>query len=310
MALKEIVEMVEKGTSTLVGFDARSPLRRGWAFPTGISLNEVAAHDTVNPGDPPRWLKPTDLMKLDFGVQVEGHILDCAFSLAFDPRHDELMRAVQEATEEGIRNAGPDALVAEIGGCIREVMESAEVHRPDGKVLPVKSIKNLTGHSIAPYKIHAGKSLPSVNTGGDVRMLCGELWAIETFGTAGGVGYVTGLGNCSHFMRPNSDAPGKMQRCALSQGALSLLDIIDRRFGTLAFCPRWILQEAAQSKSPLLKGSDQRWWSAPLNELCSMGVVNSYPPLADLQGSYTAQYEHTILLGARGKEVLTRGADY
>lgn len=310
MELKEIVEMVEKGTSTLVGFDAKHPLGRGWAFPTGLSLNEVAAHDTVNPGDPSRWLKSTDLMKLDFGVQVEGHILDCAFSLSFNPMHDELMRAVQEATEEGIRNAGPDALVSEIGGCIREVMEAAEVHRPDGRVLPVKSIKNLTGHSILPYKIHAGKSLPSVNTGGNVRMLCGELWAIETFGSAGGVGYVTAQGDCSHFMRPASDPPGAVQRCALSKGALSLLDIIDRRFGTLAFCPRWVVQEAAQCKSPLLKGCDHRWWSAPLNELCNMGVVTSYPPLADLPGSHTAQYEHTILLGPRCKEVLTRGTDY
>lgn len=296
--LLEIAEMVEKASSSLVAFDPRNPLRRGWAFPTGLSLNEVAAHDTVNPGDAARYLRPADLLKVDFGVHVEGHILDCAFSMSFDPMHDELMRAVQEATEEGLRQVGHDARICEVSRCIQEVMEAGEVHHPNGKVLPVKVIKNLTGHMIGPYKIHAGKSLPSVNTGDQTRMLAGELWAVETFGSVGGYGYVGHGGNCSHFMRASSAAP-TWQR----------LELIDKRFGTLAFCPRWVVQEAERSKSKMAKGN-QMWWSSPLDELCNLGVVNRYPPLADLQGSFTAQYEHTVLLGSSSKEVLTRGSDY
>lgn len=309
MELLEIAEMVEQASSSLVGFDPRNPLRRGWAFPTGLSLNEVAAHDTVNPGDPARWLQPADILKIDFGVHVQGNILDSAFSVSFDPMHDELMRTVQEATETGIRNAGPDAWISEISSQIREVMESGEVHRPDGKVFRVKVIKNLTGHLIGPYKIHAGKSLPSVNTGGRERMLAGELWAVETFGSVGGLGYVGNGGNCSHFMRSSGSEPAQWQRSILSSSAVNLLDLIDQRFGTLAFCPRWILQ-AAQQKKPKTATSDQRWWASPLDELCNVGVVNRFPPLADLRGSYTAQYEHTILLGSSRKEVLTRGDDY
>eukprot|EP00434_Breviolum_minutum_P039378 symbB.v1.2.034967.t1/scaffold4611.1/size37462/1 len=218
------------------------------------------------------------------------------------------MKAVQEATEEGIRQAGHDVRIGEVSRCIQEVMEAGEVHRPNGKVLPVKVIKNLTGHLIGPYKIHAGKSLPSVNTGDQTRMLAGELWAVETFGSVGGFGYVGNGGNCSHFMRASSGAP-TWQRSMLSNTAMDLLDLIDKRFGTLAFCPRWVVQEAVRNKSKFAKGN-QMWWSSPLDELCNLGVVNRYPPLADLQGSYTAQYEHTVLLGSSGKEVLTRGCDY
>lgn len=54
----------------------------------------------------------------------------------------------------------------------------------------VKSIRNLTGHSIEPYKIHAGKAVPIIKMAEDdeeydVKMEEGEYFAIETFGTTG-----------------------------------------------------------------------------------------------------------------------------
>jgi methionyl aminopeptidase len=46
----------------------------------------------------------------------------------------------------------------------------------------VKPIRNLNGHSIGPYQIHAGKSVPIVKGGEATRMEEGEFYAIETFG--------------------------------------------------------------------------------------------------------------------------------
>jgi methionyl aminopeptidase len=43
----------------------------------------------------------------------------------------------------------------------------------------------LTGHSIEPYVIHAGKSVPIVKGGDGTRMEEGEFYAIETFGSTG-----------------------------------------------------------------------------------------------------------------------------
>jgi methionyl aminopeptidase len=43
-------------------------------------------------------------------------------------------------------------------------MESHEV-TIKGKTYQVKPCRNLNGHSIAPYKIHAGKSVPIVKGG-------------------------------------------------------------------------------------------------------------------------------------------------
>jgi methionyl aminopeptidase len=38
--------------------------------------------------------------------------------------------------------------------------------------------------------------------------------------------------------------------------------------------------------------------------------VQEYPPLADVRGSFVAQYEHTILLRPTCKEIVSKGDDW
>ena len=80
--------------------------------------------------------------------------------------------------------------------------------------------------------------------------------------------------------------------------ARALLAHIDNNYSTLAFCRRWI-EDAGFEKHII-----------PLKRLVEANIVNAYPPLSDVHGSYVAQYEHTILLRPTCKEVLTRGDDY
>ena len=47
-----------------------------------------------------------------------------------------------------------------------------------------------------------------------------------------------------------------------------------------------------------------------LKNLCDAGIIDPCPPVCDIKGSYTAQYEHTILLKPTCKEVLSKGEDY
>ena len=63
-------------------------------------------------------------------------------------------------------------------------MESYECEI-DGKTYPVRAIRNLCGHSIEPYRIHAGKMVPTVKGGSGAKMEEGEQYAIETFGSTG-----------------------------------------------------------------------------------------------------------------------------
>ena len=77
-------------------------------------------------------------------------------------------------------------------------MESYEV-TIGNKTYPVKSIRNLNGHNIARYRIHAGKQVPIVKNGDERKMEEGEQYAIETFGSTGD-GVVYNDLDCSHYM--------------------------------------------------------------------------------------------------------------
>lgn len=54
-------------------------------------------------------------------------MVDCAFTVAFNPIYDNLLQAAKEATETGIKTAGIDVRLCDVGEAIQETMESFEV---------------------------------------------------------------------------------------------------------------------------------------------------------------------------------------
>jgi len=297
-AMTQIAENIEEGTRALVeaqgrekgGIEAENWRLAGIGFPTGLSLNECAAHYTPNAGDT-RVLQQKDVLKVDFGVQVNGRIVDSAFTLSFEPTYDALIAAVKDATNTGVREAGIDVRLGDIGAAIQEVMESYEV-TVGTNTYKVKSIENLSGHSIDKYRIHGGKSVPIVKTADQTKMEEGEYFAIETFGSTGR-GRVIESGDCSHYAKMR-EPRGQLRL----ESAKSLLRSINKHFGTLPFCRRY-LDRYGETKYLLA-----------LKSLVQEGVVQDYPPLCDVPGAMTAQFEHTLLLRPTVKEVVSRGDDY
>ncbi|KAK3526146.1 hypothetical protein QTP70_016125 [Hemibagrus guttatus] len=311
MTMIDICQKLEDCSRKLI---KENGLNAGLAFPTGCSLNHCAAHYTPNAGDP-TVLQYDDVCKIDFGTHINGRIIDCAFTVTFNPKYDKLLEAVKDATNTGIKCAGIDVRLCDIGEAIQEVMESYEVEL-DGKTYQVKPIRNLNGHSIGQYRIHAGKTVPIVKGGEATKMEEGEVYAIETFGSTG-KGMVHDDMECSHYMKnfevghvpirqvfktfPNDMKdyyPRKKYSPKKLPRAKHLLNVINENFGTLAFCRRW-LDRLGETK-----------YLMALKNLCDLGIIDPYPPLCDTKGCYTAQFEHTILLKPTCKEVVSRGDDY
>ncbi|ODM90611.1 Methionine aminopeptidase 2 [Orchesella cincta] len=284
MSMIQICEELEGTARKLIN---ESGLNAGLAFPTGCSLNHVAAHYTPNAGDT-TVIGVDDVCKIDFGTHVNGRIIDCAFTHTFNPKYDKLLEADRDWDQGGWHRRP----LCDIGAAIQETMESYEVEI-DGKTYQVKAIRNLNGHSIDQYRIHAGKTVPIVKGGEATMMEEGEVYAIETFGSTGR-GHVHDDMETSHYMK-NFFVGHVPLRQAKSK---ALLSVINQNFGTLAFCRRW-LDRIGQSKYLLA-----------LKDLCEKGVIEAYPPLCDAKGCYTAQFEHTIMLRPTCKEVVSRGDDY
>lgn len=103
--LTEIANGIEDGVRALVGhqgLEEGDGIKAGVGFPTGLSINSCASHYTPNAGNK-MVLQQADVMKVDIGVHVNGRIVDSAFTMAFEPRYDDLLAAVKDATNAGIR---------------------------------------------------------------------------------------------------------------------------------------------------------------------------------------------------------------
>ena len=144
------------------------------------------------------------------------------------------------------------------------------------------------GHQIKPYQIHGEKS-SEFKLEYNERMLEGEFYAIETFASSGnGLAYEGK--ECSHFMlNYNID----YKSIPLPNKDKKLLTAIENNFGTLAFCNRWLDSLKINRYEHFLKN------------LIKSNVVTKYPPLYDINNSYVAQFEHTIYINDKGREILT-----
>ena len=267
-------------------------LNSGIGFPTGFSINNCAAHFTPTIGDKITVGK-NDVVKVDFGSHINGRIIDSAFTFSFDPKYDELLKAAQEATNTGIKEAGIDVRLGELGGHIQETMESFEIEL-NGKIIPIKPVRNLGGHNIKPYHIHGGKLIPCIKTNDMTKMEEGEIFAIETFATTGS-GIVKEMDPTSHYMKNENHQFVDLKIKSYKK----MLNDINTKFNTLPFCDKWLSQYTDNKNSQII-----------LNKLSDLNVIKKYPPLYDLDNSYVAQYEHTIILKSTAKEVLSKSSDY
>lgn len=172
------------------------------------------------------------------------------------------------------QEAGIDARMDHISGEIQEVMESYEVEL-NGKTIPVKAMRSLTGHNILRYKIHGDKQVPFVKTRTSQRMEEGDIFAIETFGTTGSGRTRDDIGVYGYGRKDNVNTSGLYQT-----SAKKLLKTIDEHFGTLVFSKRYLEHIGVKN------------YHVGMKALIANDIVESYGPLVDVLGSYVAQFEH------------------
>lgn len=246
------------------------------AFPCNISINDRAAHYTPV-ADDKTVFNEGDLVKLDLGVHVEGHIADIAKSVAVDEGSNDLIKASEKALETAIGMIKPGVNTSDLGAKIEETIK-------DAGFLP---ISNLTGHKLAMYNLHGGMIIPNVKTTHADTINEGDVLAIEPFATDG-VGRVVDENDALIF-KYLSDRPLRMKESRI------ILNFAKSNYGTLPFAERWISDLVPKFKL-----------NSALRQLAYSKAIYAYHILREKDRGMISQAEHTIRVTSDGCEVLTR----
>lgn len=139
-SIYELSELINKKTRQ---YCKNTGINGGIAFPPVLSVNHCIAHYSPTK-ETDIILKYNDNVKIDFGVHVNGYIVDSAFTTYFNPKHDEIHKACKEALYEGLKYVKIDGYVKDCSKAIQEVIDSYDF----------EIIKGVNGHSIDRYNVH------------------------------------------------------------------------------------------------------------------------------------------------------------
>ncbi len=237
---------------------------KGIAFPVGINVNHCAAHDSPFFKDE-RIFKEDDVIKIDYGIQINGYILDAAFTVCFKEHYRDLLETTRKACMEAARLFYPGTKISSISKKICQVVG-------DKYTL----LNNLCGHQIQPYKIHSGKVVPNTLIKYDEKVLENEVFTVEPYLSTsknhGGETYEQG--EVSHYM---------FHYYNKSFENIAFLKMIPTLYNckTLAFHKRWLSEKDVSY----------------LESLVNKGLYKTYPPIYDKDPTAkVAQFETTILV--------------
>jgi methionyl aminopeptidase len=305
LSIKEIIDFIEKEIKQQTKYNNLEPLKCGIGFPIGIGINNCVAHYTLNYEDfmmDNKILDKNDIIKIDYGVHYNGMIIDSAFTLCFDEKYNEFINLSKEATDYAIKQCGVDAILGEIGESIEEFIKSHEL-MIDEKIYNINVMKDLSGHMIKPFEIHAGKAVPNIKINYPLRMNENEFYAIEPFITTGnGVSILKEPK--SHYML-NKDFANVNTK--LKKEDEYLLSLIKNNYSTMPFCQKW-LSELIYSIDN--KNQNDYNITQNLNKLEYKNIIKSYPPIYDTEGSIVAQHEHTIYITDKGVLNMSKNKNY
>jgi len=248
----------------------------GIAFPCDVNINQVAAHYASPVGDQ-TIIQQGQMVKVDLGVHIDGYIADTAVTICLDPALTQMVKAAEEALSVAIQTVKAGARASDIGATIEHTIKNRGF-RP---------IRNLTGHKLSRYIVHAGRSIPNVAGFELHRLEEDEVYAIEPF---------TVLNNSVGEVRdgPPSNIYRWERKKNFEGVPKQMLAFIQQEYRTLPFASRWIF-----NKFPGPEGVSA--FSDLLNSRCIM----SYPQLLEKSGGAVAQAEHTVIVQRDGCLVTT-----
>lgn len=273
---------------------------KGIAFPTCVSINEVAGFNSPMPDDK-SIVKDGDLVKIELGVHVNGFpALVCYTVLVnesgqkISDRRADVMKAAIEASREIINVMKPGKFNEDIVQIMKEKAEKYNCNLP---------AINETVHAPGVLSFQISRSVIDGYNDDDDEFVhrfilcrnyenydCGmrrlelerdEVYAIDILMSTG-TGKLTRAGDSTIYKR-----------------------LVDKFANFKLKFPKETLMSIGKTRFPIhLKSKDARF-KFGLKECMSKGVVEDYPPMREKAGEYTARIKFTVVV--RDKPILIIG---
>jgi len=253
-----LLEIAEKIESKIIELGGKP------AFPINLGIDDIAAHYTPFVDDE---TKAEGLLKVDIGVHVNGAVADTAFSMDLENSEEnkKLIQAAEYALNEAIKISKKGIKINELGSAIHEQITKAGF----------SPIRNLSGHKIEKYNLHAGLTIPNYDNGNTTELDLG-VYAIEPFTTNGnGVVYDGKPSSIYRFIE---------RRAVRDSTARKIIEFVEEEYQGLPFCQRWIIKKFG----PLAKIS--------LRIMVQNGILHEYNQLVEKAHGKVAQAEHTLII--------------
>ena len=274
-ALRLGMDMVAENVKLIdVADEVESYIRKNGAkpsFPCNLSINEEAAHYTPCVNDKKRF-ELGDVVKVDVGTHIDGWIGDTAGTVEIGTKsYKQLIESSRMARDAVMEFVSEGCPMREIGRLIDATI----------KQNGFKPIRNLGGHEIRQYLLHAGLNVPNYPDDNNVQAMSGMILAIEPFATNGEGKIING--------RPGNIFKAEAERPLADPELKEFFNVIKEEFRGLPFCERWCNDPKAGQK---------------LNKLVRHGLIKSYPIFVEMKKGCVTQSEHTIYMDGK-KAVIT-----
>ena len=277
---KRIVELCQAGDNFIVA-ECKKPfpkqkMERGIAFPTCVSVNNIAGHFSPLKDDK-AVLRKGDVIKIDLGAHIDGYLALAARTLVCEPDGDvtgkaaDVIAAAQVAMNAAIHMIQVGKTNEEVSEVIKRVAEAYHVHPLEG----------VLSHQMTRYVIDGEKVIMNKPTCDQRVEKCtfeaNDVWCVD-------IVMSTGSG-----VPRERDARTTVFKRSLEQ--MYMLKLKSSRY----------LQQQIDRKAPVFPFTlraidDERQARMGVSEMLSHGMVDPYPVLFERDGEFVAQFKTTVFV--------------
>eukprot|EP00744_Colponema_vietnamica_P000570 GILI01001011.1.p1 GENE.GILI01001011.1~~GILI01001011.1.p1 ORF type:complete len:393 (+),score=166.27 GILI01001011.1:48-1226(+) len=278
--------IIEEGVAGVYNKGAQGKVDKGIAFPTCVSVNELAGHVSPFPHES-ATLQEGDVCKIDLGCHIDGFIGAVAHTVVatessekITGRKADVILAAYNAAEAAVRLLAPGNKNNQVTETIQKISDSFQVQPIEGVLSHQMKKHIIDGNKVIINKQNVEQKVE------ETEFEVNEVYCIDVLVSTGeGKTKETELRTMvfKRAVENNYNLKMKASRQFFSQ--------VNEKFPTLPFTIRAI--------------SDEKVGRMGVVECLKHDLLYSYPVLSEKAGEVIAQFKFTVLLLAGGTAKIT-----